>query len=53
MTFYWCFDLAAVAERLLYLNDIKDTETYPEVMQAIEAFRAKLPEKKTWEEIPV
>ena len=53
MTFYWSFALDAVAERVLYLKDIQDTETYEQVTFAIQAFRGNLPDKKTWEEISI
>lgn len=53
MTFYWCFALDAVAERVLYLQDILETDEYEQVMFAIEAFRMSLPHQKPWREIPI
>ena len=53
MTFYWCFHLQAVAERVLYLDRILDTETYEEVMYAIRAFRGKCPDVRSWDDIPI
>jgi hypothetical protein len=53
MTFYWGFQLGAVAERVLYLEDILETESYEEVVLAIETFRARHDELRNWEEIPI
>lgn len=39
MTMYWCFKLAPVARRLLYLDDIKQTRSAWDVIVAIDAFR--------------
>jgi hypothetical protein len=39
MAVYWCFQLAPVAERLLYRQDLLDTNSYREVAYVIEAFR--------------
>jgi hypothetical protein len=53
MTFYWCFDLEAVAARVLYLREILATDCYEDVMHAIESFRNSLESRKTWHEIPI
>jgi hypothetical protein len=53
MTFYWCFSLAAVAERVFYLQDILNTETYDDVMRVIGSFRIALQGHKTWQQIPI
>jgi hypothetical protein len=39
MTLYWCFRLGPVAERILYLDKIKQTRTQWDVIEAIDAFR--------------
>jgi hypothetical protein len=39
MAMYWCFHLEPLARRILYLDDIKQTQDYGEVMDAIDAFR--------------
>lgn len=41
MPVYWCFRLAAVAQRILYLDAMKTTETYEDVQSAIKKFRGK------------
>lgn len=41
MTFYWCFRLGPVARRILYLDDIKRTQTMWDLIQAIDAFRER------------
>ncbi len=43
MAFYWCFRLNAVARRVLYLDDIKRTQTAWGVIRAIDAFRRRCP----------
>jgi len=39
MPVYWCFRLAAVAQRILYLDAMRATETYDDVQAAIKNFR--------------
>ena len=39
MSMYWCFQLEAVARRILYLDAIKKTESYGDVTRAITQFR--------------
>lgn len=53
MAFYWCFELAAVAERVFYLQDILNTETYEHLTRAINAFRTTLHGHKVWQAIPI
>ena len=43
MAIYWTFQLNPVADRLLYRNLIRDTETYAQLSLAIETYRATLP----------
>jgi hypothetical protein len=52
MSLYWTFDLNAVARRNLYLTEIRDTELFDELHRAIVRFRAALPERKPWMNIP-
>lgn len=53
MSLYWCFWLDPVARRNLYLDEIRDTQTYWEVTRAIEAFRNRLREIKPWVKLPM
>lgn len=53
MTLYWCFRVDAVAQRLLYLNDILHTYTVEDVGYAIGQFRNTLPTKKKWVRLPM
>jgi hypothetical protein len=39
MAMYWCFRLEAVAERILYLEPMKETQSYADVDQVITSFR--------------
>lgn len=52
MTFFWAFELDAVAKRCLYLDEVKNTRNYAELTLAIEKFRAGLESIRPWEEIP-
>jgi hypothetical protein len=52
MTFYWSFQLEAVARRNLYLDLLGDTTTYQELSLAIETFRATQPKTRSWRDIP-
>ncbi|HXR65533.1 MAG TPA: hypothetical protein VN729_06405 [Ktedonobacteraceae bacterium] len=53
MTLYWCFRVDPLAQRLLYLDKILYTQTSREVRHAIEQFRATLPTKKAWIDLPM
>jgi len=53
MAMYWAFVLDAVAKRCLYLDQIRDTESYIDLHNAIVAFRKSLSETRPWMEIPL
>jgi hypothetical protein len=53
MSFFWGFDVDCVARRCLYMNDIRQTESYQELTLAIKTFRAKLPAIRPPDSIPV
>ncbi len=53
MTLYWCFQVDPVALRLLYLNDILQTQTVRDMNAAIEQFRDRLPVRKDWIDLPM
>lgn len=53
MTFYWCCDINAIAERVLYLDRILATDTYAEVRAAIEGFRKESEHVRMWSSIPL
>jgi len=40
MPVYWCFRLAPVAERVLYREALRATQSYRDVTEVIEQFRA-------------
>ncbi len=52
MSIYWAFELAPVAERILYLDHIKDTETFQDVIVALEAWERDRP-RRPRRDIPV
>lgn len=53
MTFYWSFQLEAVARHNLYLDRLAETTTYQELSLAIETFRAIQPKTRAWADMPV
>ena len=53
MSLYWGFQLEAVARRNLYLDRIRETETYQDLQAAILRFRAELAETKPWISLPM
>lgn len=53
MGLYWALDAVGVAERNLYLNQLRETVTFAEVSQVIARFREEWPELKSWEGIPL
>lgn len=52
MALCWAFRLDHVARRNLYLDCIRDTQTYKELSLAIEDFRTALPREKPRRDIP-
>ena len=52
MALYWCFRLDAVAERILYLKEIRETEVVRDLTIAIEYFRATH-DSKGWVDLPM
>lgn len=53
MSVYWCFQLAPVAERILYRPAMLGTNTYRDIMQVIDEFRAACPTIRPPVPIPV
>ncbi len=53
MSVYWCFQLTAVAERILYAEAMKHTESYNDVNQVIRNFRESCRTIRPRQEIPV
>jgi hypothetical protein len=53
MTFYWAFDLKAVAKRILYLDDIKKTLSLWDTRHLIDTFRQSCENIRPWQDIPV
>lgn len=42
MTFYWCFELAAVVKHIRYFNEIRDTNTLNELKDKLADFRSRV-----------
>ena len=54
MSLYWCFRLEPVARRCLYLDAVRETQTYPELSAAIGRFRASHQDAiKEWKSLPM
>jgi hypothetical protein len=53
MSMYWAFTVEGVARRCIYLDDVRDTESYDDLSQAIAACRNSMPLKRKWERIPL
>lgn len=45
MSVYWCFYLDNIAERILYLEEVKDTQDYMEIRGIISTFRQAINKK--------
>jgi hypothetical protein len=52
MTLYWCFELKAVASRVLYGDWLENTWEFGEVLRRIEAFRKTI-DARDWDDIPI
>ena len=52
MSMYWAFELSGVADRCLYLDHVRPTGSYHEVIQAINRFRASLQAIRAPQPIP-
>jgi hypothetical protein len=54
MTLYWCFRLKAVADRILYLDDVLQTHTYQVLTLLIDKYRTThQAEIKAWLNLPM
>ena len=53
MTFYWCFGLTPLAERVMYLDKIRGTTNLAEAAKAIGNFRSECENLKGWTSIPL
>jgi hypothetical protein len=53
MGLYWAFNVEGIAKRNLYLEQIRDTQTYWELRSIIEVFRANHIAIKSWKGIPL
>ncbi len=53
MPVYWSFRLASVAERILYLDAMKTTESYEDIQLVIRRFRSTCTQVRPRQEIPI
>jgi len=53
MNLYWAFNLEGIAQRNLYLGDIRQTQTYAQLRLAIELFRSRHGDIKPYKSIPL
>ena len=52
MSQYFCFELDAVARRVLYLDELRNTQTIYEIAAVLESYRSRR-NAKPWQKIPV
>ncbi|NES24174.1 MAG: DUF1152 domain-containing protein [Symploca sp. SIO3E6] len=53
MSVYWCFRLPEVAQRIIYLDAIKQTNNYSDVLFLMEGIQSRRKNVRGWEDIPV
>jgi len=53
MPVYWCFQLAHVAQRVLYLDTMKETDSFSDIDGVIKEFRGSLKDTRPRQELPV
>ena len=53
MSLYWCFQLSQVANQVLYLDELKQTETSSDVAQVLANWRENRPNTRSRKQIPV
>lgn len=53
MSLYWCFDLMAAANRVLYIEAMKQTRTMSDVIAVIEAFKMRRRNVRRYEALPL
>ena len=54
MTLYWAFRLETIARRNLYLDEIRETESFRAATNAIQAYRARnVDSRKDWQNLPM
>jgi hypothetical protein len=52
MTLYWCFQLDAVASRILYYEEMLQTRSHGDISQVILNYRATH-KTKSWQNLPM
>ena len=52
MSMYWCYELQAVVDRLLYSDILRETKAWSEVTVAVEGARKIFQGKRSWIPIP-
>ena len=53
MSLYWCFRLPQVARQIIYLDAVKETNSYTEIQFLIEGLYSHRKFMRKWENIPV
>lgn len=54
MSFYWCFRLKQVAERILYLKELRETNSMRDIHNVINNFLSNLPgDGRPWTDLPM
>ncbi|PSB04859.1 hypothetical protein [Merismopedia glauca] len=53
MSLYWCFRFSEVAREIVYLEGIKQTETFTDVLFLMEGVQSRINHLRRWENIPI
>jgi hypothetical protein len=53
MSLYWCFRLPQVARRIIYLDLVKQTNTYSDLLFSIEGLQSRRTNFRAWENMPI
>jgi hypothetical protein len=53
MSLYFCFRLPQVAQQIIYLNEIKQTESYTDLLFLLEGLQSRRRYVRKWQDIPI
>jgi hypothetical protein len=53
MSLYWCFRFSEVAREIVYLEVIKQTETFTDILFLMEGVQSRMKHLRRWENIPI
>jgi hypothetical protein len=53
MSLYWCFRLPQLAQQIIYLNEIKQTDSYMDLLFLMEGLQSRWSTVRRWQNIPI